>query len=247
MLTSCPSRLAPFVTGAALLAGATTAHAEVTGNAGVVSQYIFRGGVEDARTSLQGGLDYGHESGIYAGTWFSTLDYGASNNNEVDLYAGYSGSAGDFGYDVGLLYFLYTGSGKEPATGVEDSDANTPEAYVAGSYGPVGLSVNYALDDSTWTNEGDIYVNASFEQELPEDFTLAANAGYYFYESDGEFVTGGTEDSAFRDATVSFSHPLASTGADMSLNYTWGGNNRFGNSGGGYLDNHFWAGATWTF
>ena len=229
------------VTGAALLAGSSLAHAEVTGNAGVVSQYIFRGGVEDARTSLQGGLDYAHESGVYAGTWFSTLDYGASNNNEVDLYAGYSGSAGDFGYDVGLLYFLYTGSDEG------DSDANVPEAYVAGSYGPVGLSVNYALDDATWTNQGDIYVSASYEQPLPDDFTLSGSIGYYFYESDGEFITGGTEDSAFRDATVSLSHPLASTGADMSLDYTWGGNDRFGTSNGGYLDNHFWAGATWTF
>jgi uncharacterized protein (TIGR02001 family) len=241
MLKSNLSRFAPFVAGTALLAGTAVAQAEVTGNVGVVSQYIFRGGVEDQRTALQGGLDYGHESGFYAGTWFSTLDYGAPNNNEVDFYAGYSGSLGDFGYDVGLLYFLYTGSGEG------DSDSNTPEAYVAGSYGPVGLSVNYALDDSAWTNQGDIYVSASFEQPLPEDFTFSANAAYYFYESDGEFITGGTEDSAFRDATVSLSHPLASTGADMSINYTWGGDNRFGNSGGGYLDNHFWAGATWTF
>ena len=246
MMQSKPSRLAPFVTGAVLMAGAATAQAGISGNVGVVSQYIFRGGVEDGRAALQGGLDYGHESGLYAGTWFSTLDYGAPNNNEVDLYAGYSGSAGDFGYDVGLLYFLYTGSG-EYADGTADSDASVPEAYVAGSYGPVGLSVNYALDDSTWTNAGDVYVNLSFEQPLPQDFTFAANAGYYFYESDGEFITGGTEDGGFRDATVSLSHPLAAAGADMSVNYTWGGNNRFDNSGGGYLDNHFWAGATWTF
>ncbi|KPV41075.1 hypothetical protein AN478_03900 [Thiohalorhabdus denitrificans] len=236
-----PSRIAPFAASAALLAGAATAQAEVTGNIGAVSQYIFRGGVEDSRTALQGGLDYGHDSGLYAGTWFSTLDYGAPNNNEVDLYAGYSGSAGDFGYDLGLLYFLYTGNGEG------DSDANTPEAYVAGSYGPVGLSVNYALDDSTWTNQGDVYVKLSFEQALPREFTFAADAGYYFYESDGEFITGGTEDGAFRDATVSLSHPLAATGADMSLNYTWGGSDRFDSSGDGYLDNHFWAGATWTF
>ena len=64
---------------------------------------------------------------------------------------------------------------------------------------------------------------------------------------DGEFIEGGTEDGAFRDATVSLSHPLGATGADMSLNYTWGGEDRFGTSGDGYLNNRFWAGATFSF
>jgi len=242
------SRLAPFATGAALLAGATAAQAGISGNVGVVSQYVFRGGIEDSRTSLQGGLDYAHDSGFYAGTWFSTLDYsvepGVTNNNEVDVYAGYSGSAGDFGYDAGVVYFYYTGSG-EDASGTEDSDGNVPEAYVAGSYGPVGLSVNYALDDATWTNQGDTYVNLSFEHDLPQDFSFSANAGYYFYEKDGKFIaeTSSSEDSGFRDATFSLSHPLAAAGADMSISYTIAGDDRNGNS----RDNAFWGGVSWTF
>lgn len=249
MLHSQLPRLAPFATGAALLAGATAAQAEITGNVGLVSQYIFRGGVEDGRTALQGGLDYAHESGFYAGTWFSTLDYSAEagnpDNNEIDLYAGYSGSVGDFGYDAGLLYFYYTGTGEDPASGVEDADGNVPEAYVAGSYGPVGLSVNYALDDATWTNAGDTYINLSFEYGLPGDFTFAANAGYYLYTKDGELITEtpNSEDGGFRDATLSLSHPLAAAGADMSLNYTVGGEDRVG----GDIDDAFWGGVSWSF
>ena len=249
MSQSPRSPLAPFVVGTALLAGAGAVQAEVTGNVGVVSQYIFRGGVEDGRTALQGGLDYAHDSGLYAGTWFSTLDYseeeGNPDNNEIDLYAGYSGAAGDLGYDVGLLYFYYTGTGESPSGEVEDSDANVPEAYVGTSYGPVGLSVNYALVDATWTNQGDTYVNLSFEYGLPSDFTLAADAGYYFYEKDGEFIaeTADSEDSGFRDATVSLSHPLAAAGADMSLSYTIGGEDRVGDD----IDDAFWGGVTWTF
>jgi len=249
MLQNKLTRLAPFAAGTALLASAAAANAEVTGNVGVVSQYIFRGGVEDSRPALQGGLDYAHDSGFYAGTWFSTLDYSAEagnpDNNEVDLYAGYSGSAGDFGYDVGLLYFYYTGTGENPAGTVEDADGNVPEAYVAGSYGPVGLSVNYALDDATWTNAGDTYVNLSFEQALPQDFTFSANAGYYFYEKDGEFnpETANSEDGGFRDATFTLSHPLAAAGADMSISYTIAGDDRTENS----RDNAFWGGVSWTF
>lgn len=243
-----PSRLAPFVSAAVLLTATGAAHAEITGNASVVSKYIFRGVVEDGRTAFQGGLDYSHDSGFYAGTWFSTLDYSAEadnpDNNEIDLYAGYSASAGDFGYDVGLLYFYYTGSG-ENASGVEDADANVPEAYAAGSYGPVGLSVNYALDDATWTNAGDTYISLSFEYGLPSDFTVAADAGYYVYAKDGEFIaeTADSEDGGFRDATISLSHPLAATGADMSVSYTVGGEDRVGES----IDDNFWAGATWSF
>jgi uncharacterized protein (TIGR02001 family) len=226
----------------AMIGAASVAQAEVTGNVGVVSQYIFRGGAEDGRTALQGGLDYSHDSGFYAGTWFSTLDYGAANNNEVDFYAGYAGEAGPVGYDLGLLYFLYTGDGPT------DDDSNVPEGYGAVSYGPVGLSANVALDDASWTAAGDTYLNVSFEQPLPDDFTFSANAGYYLYADDttldnGAVVTPKTEDSAFRDATVSLSHPLAATGADVSFNYTFGGQFRNGTD----IDDHFWAGATWTF
>ena len=47
----------------------TTASAEVTFNAGVMSQYIFRGAVQRDSASLMGGADYTHESGFYAGVW----------------------------------------------------------------------------------------------------------------------------------------------------------------------------------
>ena len=240
-----PNRLARTIhlaAGASLLAASGTAVAEVTGNVGVVSKYVFRGVVEDSRTSLQGGLDYEHDSGLYAGTWFSTLSYEKpdSNANEIDLYGGYSGGAGDFGYDVGVLYFYYTGDATD--------DSSVPEGYASVSYGPVGLAANVALGTSNWTASGDTYVNASFEQPLPQDFTFSVNAGYYFYaddteNDDGSIVATKTQDGAFRDATVSLGHPLGATGADMSINYTIGGEGRTEAD----LDNQFWAGATYTF
>jgi uncharacterized protein (TIGR02001 family) len=216
---------------------AAPAAAEVTGNIGVVSQYIFRGYVEDDRTSLQGGLDYAHDSGFYAGTWWSTLSYGASNNNEVDLYAGYAGEAGDFGYDVGVLYFYYTGDGDG------DEDGNVPELYAAGSVGPFSLSANYAADDATWTNEGDIYLNAGYSADLPNDFGFGVSVGYYAYEKDGEFLpeTADSSSGALRDTTISLTHPLGD--AEMSVNYMIGGEDRDGSD----IDDALWYGATWSF
>ncbi|MEF8792147.1 TorF family putative porin [Thiohalorhabdus sp.] len=234
------SRFAPLAAGALLLTGAGAAQAEITGNASVVSKYIFRGGAEDARTAFQGGLDYAHGSGFYAGTWFSTLNYNDPAANEIDAYAGYGGSAGELGYDVGLLYFYYTGDATE--------GSSVPEGTASVSYGPVSLSANVALDTVDWTAAGDTYVNLSFEQPLPQDFTFSIDAGYYFYAGDLEDEDGNTtvvmtEDGAFRDATVSLSHPLAATGASMHINYTVGGYDRTDAN----LDDNFWAGATWTF
>ncbi len=88
-------------------------------------------------------------------------------------------------------------------------------------------------------------MNLGLEYQLPEGFTFGANAGYYFYTKDGEFIaeTADSEDGGFRDATVSLSHPLAAAGADMSLSYTIGGQDRAGED----IDDAFWGGVTWTF
>lgn len=237
---------------------AAPAAAEVTGNIGVVSQYIFRGYAEDDRTALQGGLDYAHDSGFYAGTWWSTLNYtetdsndegGATNNNEVDVYAGYAGEAGDLGYDVGLLYFYYTGDGEGTrdvggeTVATEDGDSNTPELYASGSYGPFGLAANYGLGDSLWANEGDIYLNASYGTDLPKDFGLDISVGYYSYEKEGEFIaeTDDSISSGIRDTTISLTHPLGD--AEMSVNYMIGGEDRDGSD----IDDALWYGATWSF
>ena len=50
-------------------AAAPTPEHQVTGNMSLVSQYIFRGlSQTNGGPALQGGLDYAHSSGFYAGT-----------------------------------------------------------------------------------------------------------------------------------------------------------------------------------
>ncbi len=61
-------------------------------------------------------------------------------------------------------------------------------------------------------------------------------AGYYTYETkDNSELCGGTagcgittESSAFRHVDLTLSHPIAKTGADMSMTYTLGGKDRTG-------------------
>ena len=209
------------------LAISTSAQAEVTGNIGVVSKYIFRGGAvvggttvhENNGAAVQGGLDYAHESGMYAGYWGSSLDY--SNGDDVsgfenDVYVGYSGEAAGFSYDVALLYYYY----------MSVDDADTPELAVSVGYGPFSAGFAYLLDDVAWGNAGDIYWTLGYEAELPSDFTFGATAGFYTYQEDGDFITG-SESSGFKHLDLSVSHPLGATGAEMSITYMVGGKDRF--------------------
>jgi uncharacterized protein (TIGR02001 family) len=58
-----------------------TAQAELAGNIGVHSKYLLRGiGLENDNTAVQGGIDYTHESGFYAGWWGSNLGYSYNTN-----------------------------------------------------------------------------------------------------------------------------------------------------------------------
>ena len=52
------------------LAMVAPAHAELTGNIGVVSKYVLRGitnNTQNNTATVQGGFDYAHSSGVYVG------------------------------------------------------------------------------------------------------------------------------------------------------------------------------------
>lgn len=93
-----------------------------TANVGLVSNYVFRGITQSAaKPAVQGGFDYAHASGLYAGTWASNVNWvadnnwaaasAASNSLEIDVYGGYKGTiTGDLGFDIGLLTYIYPGT-----------------------------------------------------------------------------------------------------------------------------------------
>ncbi|MDQ5847403.1 MAG: TorF family putative porin, partial [Pseudomonadota bacterium] len=105
---------------AAALAAPLTAAAQatpapaVTGNASLVSEYRFRGIDQTfGKPAFQGGFDYAHSSGIYVGNWNSNVNSGAGfphSNLEMDFYGGWKKAFGDFGLDVGAIYYMYPGS-----------------------------------------------------------------------------------------------------------------------------------------
>jgi uncharacterized protein (TIGR02001 family) len=119
--------LSPLLVAASLAAQAQTAATPATpaapeaksdwmftGNAGVFSDYRFRGiSQTNKKPAFQGGFDIGHASGFYVGNWNSNVDSSLYNgaNLEMDFYGGYKMTAGPVALDFGALYYYYPGSG----------------------------------------------------------------------------------------------------------------------------------------
>jgi uncharacterized protein (TIGR02001 family) len=130
-----------------------------TANAGIFNDYRFRGFTQTGyKTAYQGGFDYAFgDSGFYVGNWNSNVEQALYNGAslESDLYGGYKGALGDFGYDVGYIYYYYANSGALGSTKIKNG-----EAYVGGSYGPVSAKYYYATTHFFSAGEGPSYAPA---------------------------------------------------------------------------------------
>ncbi|MFT4047695.1 MAG: TorF family putative porin [Solimonas sp.] len=195
------SVLGAVLIGAAVFSG--SAFADVTGNVGVVSDYIYRGlpqAATSGESAVQGGLDYTHASGFYAGFWSSSLAGGTNGGYELDGYLGFASTIGDFGYDIGALYYGYPKSGEG-----ENEDVGTLEFHVKGSYGPVSLAYNYSDD---WFNTGKSaqYVVGALTLPVSDSLSFGASVGYSF--GDAFKGTDGASDTDYVDYSLSLTKSL---------------------------------------
>src|SRR5450759_5333437 len=104
----------------------------VTSNISLVSNYLYRGiSQTGAKPAIQGGFDYAHASGFYAGIWGSNISWipASSSSLELDTYFGFKNSfATDYSYDVGFLRYNYPGVYPNPIP-AGFAKANTNEIY----------------------------------------------------------------------------------------------------------------------
>ena len=86
----------------------TSAYAEISGNIGVTSNYLWRGQTQtEDGSAVSGGLDYAGE-GYYAGVWASNTSFEGTAGEEFDFYIGTEIN----GIDVGYISYMYpTGGG----------------------------------------------------------------------------------------------------------------------------------------
>ena len=198
----------------------------ISGNIAMTSDYLFRGVSQTQNgPAIQGGFDYAHASGFYVGTWASNVawvekgGYKEDSSMEINLYGGYRGSMGDFGYDVGAITYYYPG---DKISGVKTPD--TTELYAGASWKFLSLKYSravsqnfigwydYALGKKT---RGSQYIELNANYDLGNGWGIAGHVGHQKVKnlSDADYTdwkVGVSKDVGFGTVALAYS----STNAD---------------------------------
>ncbi|MCK0099804.1 TorF family putative porin [Qipengyuania sp. S6317L1] len=148
-------------------------------NVALTSEYRFRGvDLSGGEIAIQGGFDLGHSSGLYVGTWASSLDeqtvgYGST---ELDLYAGWSGDLTDgLSADVGAIVYIY------PDAGPGDFDYYEFYGSLSASIGPASVTGGfaYAPDQDSLGSTDNLYFYTDVGVAIPDTpITINGHVGY---------------------------------------------------------------------
>ena len=212
-----------------------------TANVGLTSDYIFRGiSQSQHKTAIQGGFDYAHESGLYAGTWASNVNWVSATNNKLDnsmewdIYGGFKGAfADDFSYDVGVLEYYYPGT-FTGAAGV--ANANSTEVYASVGWKFITLKYNYTVSshlfgwtDSTSTvkTQGSGYLDLTANYDLGEGWGVVGHVGHqdiknYSVASYTDWKAGVTKDVGVGVVGLTYTGTNAKACNDANPAYCWG-------------------------
>ncbi len=207
MLTSVRGLVAATVlAGSAFVAVPASAEDEtappseftVTGNVALVTDYRFRGlSLSGGDPAIQGSINLNHSSGLYVGTWASSLEedlgYGSI---ETDIYAGWTGPLGSsVTADVGLLYYAYFNSGVG-----DDLNYFEPYASLSTTLGPVTgkLGVAYAWTQDALGGDDSVYLYTDLSTGIPNTpVSLSAHLGYTSGALSPKRLTGLSPDGGF--------------------------------------------------
>jgi uncharacterized protein (TIGR02001 family) len=197
---STAALLALMASGAFAQAKAPEPDYTLSFNVGAVTDYRYRG-ISQTRfkPAVQGGLDFVHKNGFYAGVWGSNIqwikDAGriatssgtptdvGSANLEVDLYGGYKGSINkDLGFDVGLLHYWYPSNKFNNLTafnGWSTPKADTTEIYGALTFGPVTAKYSHSVTTlfGNAASKGSGYLDLTANFDLGNGWSVSPHIG----------------------------------------------------------------------
>jgi uncharacterized protein (TIGR02001 family) len=198
------------------LANAEDAPKSLTGNVTFTTDYIVRGVSQtNNKPAVQGTLEYGHSSGLYAGLFGSNVSWPAdgwepaangvssaiyggypgtniSNSLEIDVYAGFRNKfLGDFSYDVGAVYYWYPGTYELAAVpGLKRPD--TTEVYGALGWKWITAKLWYAVSDGVFmvpNARGTYYANLSATVPIGETgFSIVGAIGTWKWSGEAEYL-----------------------------------------------------------
>ncbi|MCX7897067.1 MAG: TorF family putative porin [Rhodocyclaceae bacterium] len=213
---------------ASAYASSPTPEHSFTGNVTLASEYLYRGIAQTrGKPAVQGGFDYAHKSGFYAGVWASNISWisdavaSASASLEIDVYGGYKAAlSDDWGLDVGVLTYNYPGSGKPTGNARPD----TTELYGAVSWKWLTLKYSHSTtslfgwtkaDGSKTKGSGYLELNASYD--MGNGWTLLGHLGHQKVKglsdaSYSDFRVGVNKDLGFGTLGLAYSTTNAKDG-----------------------------------
>ncbi|MBL1275365.1 MAG: hypothetical protein COB30_004705 [Ectothiorhodospiraceae bacterium] len=183
------SVLAASVMSSAAMAGG------LSGNAGIMSDYIFRGIDQGASASANGGVDYDSESGLAIGIWGADVDDGI----EFDVYGSFSGETSGISYSIGFTTYNYTG---------DSFDGDYKEINLGVGMGPVSVSYNKGSheDASGLLEEDYTFINLTIEQGN-------AYVTYGVWDTDADEAEGSALDGSY----IELGYGMEVNGLDLGI------------------------------
>ena len=205
----------------------------------LATEYLYRGVSQtNGDPAIQGSFDYAHSSGFYAGVWASSIELNSGTTNEASIelnyYAGYTFDLYGLSYDVGYLYYMYTGQNVD----IGEPEMDFSEIYASATktfnmdYSPTAsLGVAWTPDYSGGFDDG-VYVNGSLSIALPMGISPYFSAGWqdlatgskssgldYFHYAVGASVDIGaiTLDLSWNDADNICDKPSSCDGVVFSV------------------------------
>jgi uncharacterized protein (TIGR02001 family) len=169
-----------------LAAGAASAQsAEVSVNATVTSDYVFRGYSqtnEDPAFQIGADLTAG---AFYAGAWASNVDFGDDTKAEFDVYGGVRGETAGYDWDLGLVGYFYA-----DAPSGADYDFVEVKAAASRAIGPatLGLAVYYS-PDFFGVDETATYVELNGEWAVTDKLSLSGAVGEQYLDVNDDYAT----------------------------------------------------------
>jgi len=166
---------------AALLWTSPATAADLSGEAGIVSDYRYRGvSLSDGNPALQASLTLEHGSGLYVTLWGSTLErIGRPSNSEVDVTAGYERAVSKWvSFNLSATRYSYPSAG-----GGNYSEATAAVTLARGPASAI-LGFSYAprqrgLRDERGRQRDNSYASLQSTYEVRgTPLTLKAGLGY---------------------------------------------------------------------
>jgi uncharacterized protein (TIGR02001 family) len=184
-----------MLAGAATVATAGVANAEVSASVAMTTDYVFRGVSQtDNGAAIQGSFDWSNDQ-FYAGLWGSNVNFGATAPNEtasmeLDAYVGWTPTTGPVSWDLSLVGYFYP-NGDDTVAGGGEMD------YFEGIVGAewaivdafsVGGQVAYSPEFFGETGEA-LYYEVNGKYEFNDAFNVSAAWGNQDVDDTGDYST----------------------------------------------------------